>query len=136
MFNALKSSSQAASLAVGLTLTLAPVGPVPALAEDLRVAEDLTLVKYGSETIQGLEIAYREAGDPENPTILLLHGFPTSSHMYRDLIPKIAGDWHVIAPDYPGFGASDMPQAGEFEYSFGNFAGIVTELIDRKGVDQ
>ena len=84
--------------------------------------------------IDGLTIAYREAGDPSKPALLLLHGFPTSSHMFRDLIPELAGDYHIIAPDYPGFGASDMPLAADYDYSFANTAEIVTKLIDAKGV--
>ena len=129
----LKAVNHAVLLAVGLTIASPSITPLS--AEDLRVDEDVTLVKYRTETIQDLNVAYREAGDPANPTMLLLHGFPTSSHMFRDLIPRIAETWHVIAPDYPGFGASDMPFAGDFDYSFANLARIVTELIDRKGVD-
>lgn len=91
---------------------------------------------FGYEQIDGLQIAYREAGDPANPTILLLHGFPTSSHMFRNLIPALAENFHVIAPDYPGFGASDMPDAAEYEYGFENAAQIVTQLLDAKGVDR
>jgi pimeloyl-ACP methyl ester carboxylesterase len=134
MFASLIKGKRATILALGLALVQVSIAPLQ--AEDLRVDEDMTLVKYRAETIQGLNIAYREAGDPENPTMLLLHGFPTSSHMFRDLIPRIAETWHVIAPDYPGFGASDMPQADAFEYSFANLARIVTELIDRKGVER
>lgn len=93
-------------------------------------------VAYRSETINGLKIAYREAGDPAKPAVLLLHGFPTSSHMFRDLIPRLAKKYHVIAPDYPGFGASDMPKAEDFEYSFANIADMMTTLIDRKKVDR
>ena len=91
-------------------------------------------VHYGSTIIDGVEIAYREAGDPARPTVLLLHGFPTSSHMFRDLIPVLAGRYHVLAPDYPGFGASAMPPAESFDYSFDNFARLMTKLIDAKGV--
>lgn len=91
-------------------------------------------VRYGSAVIDGVEIAYREAGDPARPTVLLLHGFPTSSHMFRDLIPALAGRYHVLAPDYPGFGASAMPPAESFDYSFDNFARLMTKLIDAKGV--
>ncbi len=120
--------------AVALGLVLAPATLAPAAAEDLAAETDPTLVKYRAERIQGVTVAYREAGDPANPTMLLLHGFPTSSHMFRDLIPRIAGTWHVIAPDYPGFGASDMPPAETFEYSFANIARMMTELLDRKGV--
>jgi len=93
-------------------------------------------VQYNATVIDGLNIAYREAGDPANPTVLLLHGFPTSSHMFRNLIPRLAKSYHVIAPDYPGFGASDMPQAKDFDYSFSNIANIVTELLDRKNIDR
>jgi pimeloyl-ACP methyl ester carboxylesterase len=134
MSRSLNLLARASAIAIGVALL--PVAVTPARAEDVRVDQDLTLGKYRSETIQGLKIAYREAGDPSNPTILLLHGFPTSSNMFRDLIPRIATHWHVIAPDYPGFGASDMPQADAFEYSFANLARIMTELLDRKGVDR
>lgn len=91
---------------------------------------------YRSETIQGVKVAYREAGDPAKPTILLLHGFPTSSHMFRNLIPQLAANYHIIAPDYPGFGASDMPLVNDFDYSFANLASMMTELLDRKQVDR
>ncbi|NRB17891.1 MAG: alpha/beta hydrolase [Rhodobacteraceae bacterium] len=92
--------------------------------------------QFKSAEIGGLNIAYREAGDPSKPTVLLLHGFPTSSHMFRNLIPELAEDYHVIAPDYPGFGASDMPDAAEYEYSFANTAALMTGLLDHKGVDK
>lgn len=98
-------------------------------------AESRFSVRMDKMEIDGLNIAYREAGNPANPTILLLHGFPTSSHMFRNLIPELADDYHVIAPDYPGFGASDMPDAADHDYSFASAAEIVTKLIDAKGVD-
>lgn len=78
--------------------------------------------------IDGLDIFYREAGDPSKPTILLLHGFPTSSHMFRNLITALSDEFHLIAPDYPGFGASSMPLVDEFEYSFDRLADIVTKF--------
>lgn len=78
--------------------------------------------------IDGLEIFYREAGHRNAPTILLLHGFPTSSHMFRNLIPALANEFHLIAPDYPGFGASSMPKVDEFEYSFDKLAEIIEKL--------
>jgi pimeloyl-ACP methyl ester carboxylesterase len=72
-------------------------------------------------TIDGKTIFYREAGDKENtPTILLLHGFPTSSHMFRNIIPTLADKFHLIAPDYPGFGYSSMPSVDKFQYTFDN----------------
>ncbi|MEM7686784.1 MAG: alpha/beta fold hydrolase, partial [Pseudomonadota bacterium] len=134
MTRTLKLLAQTSALA--LTIALSPVTTTPVLAEDVATAQDHTLVKYRSEVIDGVKIAYREAGDPANPTILLLHGFPTSSHMFRDLIPMIANDWHVIAPDYPGYGASDMPLVDEFDYTFDTIAAMMTELVDRKGVDK
>ena len=77
-------------------------------------------------SIDGQTIFYREAGDKENaPTILLLHGFPTSSHMFRHLIPALADKFHLIAPDYPGFGNSSMPTVDEFQYTFDHLAEIV-----------
>lgn len=81
-----------------------------------------TQVMHRSVQIDGLDIFYREAGSRGNPTILLLHGFPTSSHMFRDLIPELADDYHLIAPDYPGYGNSSMPSLEEYDYSFDNLA--------------
>lgn len=120
------------SAAVPLSTLAAPLAaPTPALATE---ASATTQVHYRSETIEGLEIAYREAGDPAKPTVLLLHGFPTSSHMFRNLIPELAAQYHVLAPDYPGFGASSMPAADSFDYSFAKIAQLMTALLDRKGV--
>ncbi|HEY4359069.1 MAG TPA: alpha/beta hydrolase [Acidobacteriaceae bacterium] len=87
------------------------------------------MTTYQHATVRGLKIFYREAGSPTSPTIVLLHGFPSSSHMYRDLIPKLAGKFHVIAPDYPGFGYSDAPDASIFEYTFDNLASHIEELF-------
>ena len=74
-------------------------------------------MSYRTMTVDGLSIFYREAGRPDAPTILLLHGFPSSSHMFRDLIPALADSFHLIAPDYPGFGNSAMPSLSEFDYT-------------------
>jgi pimeloyl-ACP methyl ester carboxylesterase len=84
--------------------------------------------------IDGLEIFYREAGPKDAPTILLLHGFPTSSHMFRNLISELSEDFHLIAPDYPGFGFSSMPTVTEFEYSFDNLANIVDKFTKKIGL--
>ncbi|EPJ49639.1 MAG: alpha/beta fold family hydrolase [Osedax symbiont Rs2] len=86
--------------------------------------------------IQDQQIFYREAGVDNEKTIVLLHGFPTSSHMYRDLIPKLAEKYHVIAPDYPGFGHSSMPAVDEFEYSFDNLANITDAFLTEVGAEQ
>ena len=90
-------------------------------------------VKYGTIKVDGLDIFYREAGSPAAPTILLLHGFPSSSHMYRDLINDLASKYHVIAPDYPGFGNSSAPTKDQFNYTFDNLSSIVEKFIDAKG---
>jgi pimeloyl-ACP methyl ester carboxylesterase len=92
-------------------------------------------VRYSTETIDGLDIFIREAGQPDSPQIVLLHGFPTSSHMFRNLIPRLAEDFHVIAPDYPGYGLSSMPSVDEFEYTFDNIARVVDTVLERRGFD-
>ena len=83
-------------------------------------ADNAPGVAYRTVTIEDVEIFYREAGDPDRPTLLLLHGFPTSSHMFRDLITELADEFHLVAPDYPGYGFSSMPAIDEFDYSFDN----------------
>ena len=87
-------------------------------------------IHYRTVTIAGTEIFYREAGDPKAPTILLLHGFPTSSHMFRDLIPLLADRYHLVAPDYPGFGYSARPTVSEFTYTFDHLADVIEGFVD------
>jgi pimeloyl-ACP methyl ester carboxylesterase len=84
---------------------------------------------YQHATVNGLKLFYREAGSKTSPTIVLLHGFPSSSHMFRDLIPQLAGKFHIIAPDYPGFGYSDAPDTTSFQYTFDNLAAQIEELL-------
>ena len=79
--------------------------------------------------VNGLKLFYREAGSKASPTIVLLHGFPSSSHMFRDLIPQLAEKFHVMAPDYVGFGYSDAPDASKFDYTFDNLAAHIEELL-------
>jgi pimeloyl-ACP methyl ester carboxylesterase len=98
-------------------------------------SESLSDVKYKTVTVDGQEIFYREAGDPQNPTILLLHGFPTSSHMFRELIPELSERFHLVAPDYPGFGQSSMPAVDKFDYSFDNLANVVDKFVDTIGLN-
>jgi pimeloyl-ACP methyl ester carboxylesterase len=93
-------------------------------------------IRHQTATIDGWEVFYREAGDPANPTIVLLHGFPSSSHMYRNLIAELSDSYHLIAPDYPGFGNSAAPSLDEFEYSFESLTRIVTGLLDHLGIDR
>lgn len=92
-----------------------------------------TSVIYGSTVVDGLTIAYREAGDPANPKLVLLHGFPSSSHQYRDLIRALADRFHLIAPDYPGFGGSDTPDPVTFPYTFDHIAQVIERFLTLKG---
>ena len=84
-------------------------------------------------TIDGVKVFYREAGPLDGPVMLLLHGFPTSSHMFRNLIPLLADRYRVIAPDYPGYGQSDAPSRTEFAYTFAHYAEIVDGLVEKLG---
>ena len=93
-------------------------------------------VSFRKVDVDGLKIFYREAGSKDAPAILLLHGFPSASHMFRDLIPKLADRFHVIAPDLPGFGQSDMPDRGAFTYTFDNIARVVERLTEVVGLDR
>ncbi|WP_223218096.1 alpha/beta fold hydrolase [Rhizobium wenxiniae] len=90
-------------------------------------------VHYRTATVEGLKIFYREAGPADGPVVLLLHGFPTSSHMFRNLIPLLADRYRVIAPDYPGFGYSDAPDHKTFTYSFAHYADMVDDLLGQLG---
>jgi pimeloyl-ACP methyl ester carboxylesterase len=87
------------------------------------------MTTFQHATVNGLKLFYREGGSKTAPTIVLLHGFPSSSHMFRDLIPQLADKFHIIAPDYPGFGYSDAPDADKFDYTFDNLAAHVEELL-------
>ena len=86
---------------------------------------------HRSVEVDGLTIFYREAGPKDAPVILLLHGFPTSSHMFRNLIPALADRYHLVAPDYPGYGQSSAPPADQFEYSFDNLARVMERFTER-----
>ena len=87
-----------------------------------------TQVHYNSIQLDDVSVFYREAGDRAAPTILLLHGFPSSSHMFRDLIPELAENYHVIAPDYPGFGQSSAPAAEAYDYDFNTLARTIVNF--------
>lgn len=89
-------------------------------------------VHYDSIKVDGLSIAYREAGDPRNPKLVLLHGFPASSHQYRDLVPALADRFHVIAPDYQGFGNSDIPDPATYAYTFDALALTIERFLSAK----
>jgi pimeloyl-ACP methyl ester carboxylesterase len=93
-------------------------------------------VHHKTARVNDLDVFYREAGPQNAPVILLLHGFPTSSNMFRNLIPRLAGSFHVIAPDYPGFGQSSMPDHKEFAYTFENLTNVVEKLVEQLGLDK
>ncbi len=151
-----RSAIVAAAFGTALTagITLFSISQSPAVAEnsattttvtttttttgtsvDASQQADFASTRYGSEKIEGLDIFYREAGTPGKPQIVLLHGFPTSSHMFHDLIPLLADDFHIIAPDYPGFGRSSAPAHTEYDYTFDNLAKVTDKLLERKGFD-
>jgi pimeloyl-ACP methyl ester carboxylesterase len=93
-------------------------------------------VKYATEEVDGLKVAYREAGKPQNPKLVLLHGFPSSSHQSRNLIPALADQFHVISPDYPGFGNSEAPEPRDFAYTFDRLSEITGKFLRQKGFDR
>jgi len=123
---------------LGLAATVAAAlvlgGASGAGAAQAETGQVQTLHK--SVKVQGLDIFYREAGRKDVPTILLLHGFPTSSQMFRNLIPALADRFHLIAPDYPGFGNSSMPPVTEFDYTFDNLANVVDAFTQMLGLDR
>lgn len=94
----------------------------------------MSTVSFRTADVDGYEVFYREAGDATKPTILLLHGFPTSSHMFRDLIPLLADDFHLVAPDLPGFGLSALPPRAEFTYSFDHLAEVIGRFTEVVGL--
>jgi pimeloyl-ACP methyl ester carboxylesterase len=91
-------------------------------------------VTFKTVKIDGLDIFYREAGDKNKPTILLLHGFPSSSHMFRDLINDLSDSYHLVAPDYPGFGQSSAPSVKDYQYNFANLTAVMEDFIDALGL--
>ncbi|GLQ92036.1 alpha/beta fold hydrolase [Dyella acidisoli] len=96
----------------------------------------MSSIRYRKANVDGLNIFYREAGLPDKPKLLLLHGFPSSGHMFRDLIPLLSKDFHIIAPDLPGFGQSDMPAREQFTYTFDHIADVIDRFTDIVGFDR
>ncbi|MFM0173268.1 alpha/beta fold hydrolase [Paraburkholderia sediminicola] len=96
----------------------------------------MTSIAYRHADVDGFKVFYREAGRPGAPKLLLLHGFPSSSHMFRDLIPKLADRFHIVAPDLPGFGQSDMPSRDDFAYTFDNIANVIEHFTEVIGFDR
>jgi predicted alpha/beta-fold hydrolase len=121
----------AAVLTVGLTSSAAAQQPAVGRG---NAQPDEVRVFYKSAKVGGLDIFYREAGSKDAPTLLLLHGFPTSSQMFRNLLPALADQYHVVAPDYPGYGHSSMPSRGKFAYTFDNLAKVIDEFTEQLGL--
>jgi pimeloyl-ACP methyl ester carboxylesterase len=96
----------------------------------------MSAIRYRHANVDGLNVFYREAGSPDKPKLLLLHGFPSSGHMFRDLIPLLSDSFHIVAPDLPGFGLSDMPPREQFAYTFDHIADVIDRFTEVVGFDR
>jgi pimeloyl-ACP methyl ester carboxylesterase/uncharacterized protein YciI len=135
-FDAAKAVAAADPFAAGGAFARYEVNPwdvVLASPDPVRVQR---LVHYRHAIVDGVDVGYREAGPPEAPVLLLLHGFPSSSRMFRNLIPQLPDAYHVIAPDYPAFGHSGVPDRADFRYTFDHLAEVIDRLLDQLGVRQ
>lgn len=126
---AISASVTAINLVVAASAYAATAAPIVA------TSVDADQVKHASIKVDGLNIAYREAGDPSLPKLVLLHGWPSSSHQFRDLIPALSKRFHVIAPDYQGFGNSDRPDPATYQYSFDSISVTMEKFLAAKGFD-
>ena len=121
---------QIAAISVGLA---GSAGFLSAQMKDSAMAEP-SRVTYHTTQVDGLKIFYREAGPKDAPTVVLLHGFPSSSHMFRELIPRLSDKYHVVAPDYPGYGYSDAPSPEQYVYTFDHLADTVDHFLTQQGI--
>src|SRR5437588_10860495 len=101
-----------------------------------QVRDPTMPISHRYATVRDQRVFYREAGDSQAPAVLLLHGFPTSSHMFRNLMPRLAERYRVIAPDLPGFGFSEAPSRSEFDYTFDNLADVIEGFVDGLGLQR
>lgn len=131
----MKLNIQAAALVLGLAFFIGCASASQPEVSPTRGVNDLR-VKYRSTVVRDIKIFYREAGNPGKPTVLLLHGFPSSSHMYRELLPLLARDFHLVAPDYPGAGFSDYPTVEKFAPSFANLADLMSAFVQQIGLSR
>jgi pimeloyl-ACP methyl ester carboxylesterase len=123
-----------ATLAVLAAMTTAGNAPVSGVNPQAPSPSANSNVTYRTVNVQGIKVFYREAGDPQAPTVLLLHGFAASSHMYRDLIPLLSDRYHIIAPDLPGFGFSDSPDRSQYTYTFDHLASTIDTFTEVIGI--
>jgi pimeloyl-ACP methyl ester carboxylesterase len=125
------------AVALSAVLAAAPGSAYAAAAKPLVLSfSEANAVSYHTVKVNGVNVFYREAGPKDAPALLLLHGFPTSSQMFRNLIPLLADKYHVIAPDYPGYGQSDAPPVDKFTYSFDNLASIMDKFTEQVGISK
>jgi alpha-beta hydrolase superfamily lysophospholipase len=115
----------------GIVAIVMALASLNAAAGNLQVPE----IVYRTVSIDGVDVFYREAGPKNAPTVLLLHGFPSSSHMFRNLIPLLADHYHVVAPDFPGYGHSGTPPVDKFAYTYDHLAEITTDLTEKLGLN-
>jgi pimeloyl-ACP methyl ester carboxylesterase len=130
----MSGSFRLALMLAGAVLAPAARAAEPSPAIDAAISQPAPVVThYRTAVVEGVNVFYREAGPADAPVVLLLHGFPTSSHMFRNLIPMLGDRYHVIAPDYPGFGDSAAPDHTKFAYTFAHYADIVDGLMEKLG---
>jgi pimeloyl-ACP methyl ester carboxylesterase len=123
-------------LVLSALVVIASIASMSGASGELSASERSPMVFYRTVMVDGLSIFYREAGRPDAPTLLLLHGFPSSSRMYEPLLTRLSAHYHLVAPDYPGFGHSDTPGAKAFSYSFDHIAQVMNHFTEALGLDR
>ncbi|MBL3529503.1 MAG: alpha/beta hydrolase [gamma proteobacterium endosymbiont of Lamellibrachia anaximandri] len=134
--NKLLSSAAVLALILSVSTHAGAISTQVAKIDAASVTASVQQTRHKTLTVKDVNVFYREAGPRDGPTLLLLHGFPTSSHMFRKLIPALADTYHVVAPNYPGFGNSEQPAMDQFDYSFDNLASLVEAFVDQLGIDR
>lgn len=129
-------ASRVALAVAALGIVISSRGHAASAAVPAALSAEAPPVYYRSVEVDGLRVFYRESGPPDAPTLLLLHGFPSSSRMYDPLLARLSDQYHLVAPDYPGFGHSDAPDAKQFSYTFDHLASITQHFTDVLGLKQ
>ncbi len=131
-----KAITKSILMAAGAFALLGACSPAAdGTGQDQAATQNESKATQATEKVGRLDIFYRAAGDPSKPALVLLHGFPTSSFMYRKLLAELGDDYYVIAPDYPGFGKSSFPSIEDYEYSFDNIARTMDKFLIQRGID-